>query len=98
MRRFVTSGSFRTAALAALVCVLGLQQIGSVQPKPSHEPFANSVAQQAEMIQLLKEINLQLKEQNNLLKNGVLHVTVDRAGGAGAAPAKPAGVGILKQK
>jgi hypothetical protein len=95
MRTFVTSASIRTAALAAAVCVLGFQQNGSAQPKPSHEPFANSVAQQAEMIQLLKEINLQLKEQNNLLKNGVLRVTVDRGA---AAPAKPAGIGILKTK
>ncbi|MBL9082027.1 MAG: hypothetical protein JNK76_09500 [Planctomycetales bacterium] len=107
MRRFATSASFGKALLAAAVCVLGLQQIGSAQPKPAHEPFANSVAQQAEMIQLLKEINLQLKEQNNLLKNGVLRVTVDRGPAAGAgvgtAPAKPAGskpagAGLLKPR
>lgn len=93
MRRLPVTATIRTAALAAGVCVLGFQQIGSAQPKPSHEPFANSVAQQAEMIQLLKEINLQLKEQNNLLKNGVLRVAVDRGGAAA-----PAGVGILKKK
>ena len=66
-----------SAAVAAICCVLGFQQTGSAQPKPTHEPFANSVAQQAEMIQLLKEINLQLKEQNQLLKTGVIRVTVD---------------------
>jgi hypothetical protein len=102
MRRYVTSASFGKALLAAAVCVLGLQQIGSAQPKPAHEPFANSVAQQAEMIQLLKEINLQLKEQNNLLKNGVLRVTVDRGPAAGpgpaTAPARPAGAGLLKPR
>ncbi len=71
------SAAFPSAAVAALVCVLGFHQTGSAQPKPAHEPFANSVAQQGEMIQLLKEINLQLKEQNQLLKTGVIRVTVD---------------------
>jgi len=71
------SAAFPSAAVAALVCVLGFHQTGSAQPKPTHEPFANSVAPQGEMIQLLKEINLQLKEQNQLLKNGVIRVTVD---------------------
>ncbi len=88
------AAAMTTAAATALVCVLGFHQTGSAQPKPSHEPFANTVAQQGEMIQLLKEINQQLKEQNNLLKNGVLRVTVDRP-----APAPAGGnVGILKKK
>lgn len=68
-----------SAAVAAFCCVLGFQQTGSAQPKPTHEPFANSVAQQAEMIQVLREINLQLKEQNDLLKSGTVHVVVDIA-------------------
>ena len=86
------SAAFPSAAVAALVCVLGFHQTGSAQPKPSHEPFANTVAQQGEMIQLLKEIHQELKEQNNLLKNGVLRVTVDRPAPAGG------NVGILKKK
>ena len=64
------------AAVAALVCVLGFYRASSAQPPKSHEPFANSVAQQAEMIQLLKDISLQLKEQNALLRTGTLQVTV----------------------
>ncbi len=64
-----------SAAAAAIVCVLGFYQAGSAQPPKSHEPFANQTAQQAEMIQLLKDISLQLKEQNQLLR-GVLRVTV----------------------
>ena len=67
------------AVVAAIVCVLGFQQTGTAQPKPTHEPFANSVAQQAEMIQLLREINHNLKEQNELLKSGTVHVVVDIA-------------------
>lgn len=65
-----------SSAVAALVCVLGFYGTGSAQPPKTHEPFANSVAQQAEMIQLLKEINQQLKEQNNLLRSGVMQVTL----------------------
>jgi hypothetical protein len=76
--RFI-SAAIPSAAVAAVCCVLGLQQTGSAQPKPSHEPFANTVAQQGEMIQVLREINQQLKEQNELLKSGTVHVVVDIA-------------------
>ena len=76
--RFI-SAAIPGAAVAAICCVLGFQQTGSAQPKPSHEPFANTVAQQAEMIQVLREINQQLKEQNELLKSGTVHVVVDIA-------------------
>jgi hypothetical protein len=69
-----------SAAVAAVVCVLGFQQTGSAQPKPMHEPFANSVAQQAEMIQVLKDIHQQLKEQNALLRSGRLTVVVGTDG------------------
>lgn len=65
-----------SAAIGALTCVLGLYGPTAAQPPKSHEPFANAAAQQAEVIQLLKEINLQLKEQNALLRTGVLQVTV----------------------
>jgi len=67
-----------SAAVAAVVCVLGFYGATSAQPpsQKSHEPFANSVAQQGEMIQLLKEINMQLKEQNELLRAGTLNVTL----------------------
>jgi hypothetical protein len=65
-----------SAAVAAVVYVLGFSGAGSAQPPKSHEPYANTVAQQAEMIQLLKEINLQLKDQNQLLRDGTLNVTL----------------------
>jgi hypothetical protein len=65
-----------SAAIAAVCCVLSFYGPTSAQPPKTHEPFANSVAQQAEMIQLLKEINLQLKEQNALLRTGTLNVTL----------------------
>lgn len=38
------------------------------------EPFANATGQRAEMIELLKEIRAQLKEQNELLASGKLQV------------------------
>lgn len=77
-KNFIT-GAIPGAAVLAICCVLGFQQTGSAQPKPTHEPFANSVAQQAEIIQVLREINMQLKEQNELLKSGTVHVVVDIA-------------------
>ena len=49
---------------------------GSAAPKEEREPFANAVAQRAEMIALLKEIHAQLKEQNQLLSSGKLTVVV----------------------
>jgi len=73
------SAAVPSILIAAIVCVLGFQQTGSAQPKPTHEPFANSVAQNAEMIQLLREINQNLKEQNELLKSGTMRVVVDVA-------------------
>jgi len=73
------SAAIPSTVVAVICCVLGFQRTGSAQPKPTHEPFANSVAQQAEMIQVLREINQQLKEQNELLKSGTVHVVVDIA-------------------
>jgi hypothetical protein len=49
---------------------------GSAAPKEEREPFANAVAQRAEMIALLKGIHAQLKEQNQLLSSGKLTVVV----------------------
>jgi hypothetical protein len=76
MRNSYLRRAAATAAICAPVYVLGLLQTTSAQPKPSHEPFANSVAQQSEMIQQLKEINQQLKDQNALLRSGRLTVVV----------------------
>ena len=68
-----------SAGVCALVCVLGFYGTGSAQPPKSHEPFANNVAQQAEMVQLLRDISRQLKEQNDLLRTGPVRVTVVQA-------------------
>jgi hypothetical protein len=69
---------------AAVVYVLEFGGSTSAQPPKSHEPFANTTQQQAEMIQVLKEISMQLKEQNALLRTGTLQVTVVQP--AGRAP------------
>ncbi len=53
-------------------CVLCFYQQG--QAAPPAEPFANATGQRAEMIELLKELNAQLKEQNELLSSGKLKV------------------------
>ncbi len=39
-------------------------------------PFANSVVQRFDMIDQLKQINAQLKEQNALLRSGTVRVLV----------------------
>jgi hypothetical protein len=57
--------------------VLGLYQTTSAQnPVPPQLPFANSVQQRFEMVDLLKETNRLLKEQNDLLRSGQLKVIV----------------------
>jgi hypothetical protein len=67
-------------ALFTLCGVLGLYRPIAAAPKDEEDraPFANSVAQRAEMISLLKEINAQLKQQNELLSSGKLTVVVDK--------------------
>jgi hypothetical protein len=62
------------AATALIAGVLGLYRTGAAAPKEEREPFANAVAQRSEMIALLKDIQAQLKEQNQLLTSGKLTV------------------------
>ena len=64
------------AAVAAVVCVLGFYRDGAAQPPKTHEPFANAAAQNVEMVQLLRDISRQLKEQNELLRSGAVQVSV----------------------
>ena len=72
MPRLLTSRWTVLIALNVLFgCVLCLERGSQAAPA---EPFANSTAQRAEMIALLKEINGQLKEQNALLASGKLQV------------------------
>jgi hypothetical protein len=78
-----TDKRFRWALLVGLnlFCwyMLGLQQRASVaqqSPTNGELPFANSVVQRFETIDQLKQINLQLKEQNALLRSGTLRVLV----------------------
>ncbi len=52
-------------------CVLCFYQPGQAAQT---EPFANPTGQRTEMIALLKELNAQLKEQNELLSSGKLQV------------------------
>lgn len=65
-----------SAAVAAAVCVLGFNGEGVAQPPKTHEPFANTTSQNAEMVQLLRDISRQLKEQNELLRSGAVQVSV----------------------
>lgn len=63
--------------LLAVVLSLGVltfYRTSDAAPEKPTEPFANAVAQRAEMIALLRELNAQLKEQNALLSSGRLQV------------------------
>ncbi|NQT38750.1 MAG: hypothetical protein HQ581_14745 [Planctomycetes bacterium] len=63
-------------AAVLIACVLGLYRTSAAPPSVPKQPFANSVEQRFEMIKLLREINSELKEQNELLRSGKLKVTV----------------------
>jgi cell division protein FtsB len=61
-------------ANAAVWCMLGFYRTTDASPREPQMPFANSIAQRNEMIEQLKAINAQLREQNELLKSGRLKV------------------------
>jgi hypothetical protein len=73
---------FRWALLIGLnlICwyMLGFHQpVSNAQQSTNGElPFANSVVQRFDMIDQLKQINAQLKEQNALLRSGTVRVLV----------------------
>ena len=72
--------SFRWAVLVTANslawCMLCFHQQGTAAPQPATPPFANAVEQRIEMIEQLKQINAQLKEQNTLLRSGTLKVVI----------------------
>jgi hypothetical protein len=57
-------------------CMLCFHQSGTAAPPAATPPFANAVEQRFDMIDQLKQINAQLKEQNALLRSGGLRVVV----------------------
>ncbi len=63
-------------ANVAVVCVLGLMGSTSAQNVPPQGPFINAVEQQLEIVNQLKALNAQIKEQNTLLRSGALQVIV----------------------
>lgn len=64
------------AANVVAWCVLVFYETSSAAKPPENEPFANSVEQRIEMIQVLRDIHTQLKEQNALLRSGQVRVVV----------------------
>lgn len=61
-----------------ILCVLGFYGTSQAQPNEPNLPFANAVEQRVEIINQLKQLNEQLKEQNALLRSGKLKVVVDK--------------------
>jgi hypothetical protein len=74
---FSISPRLLTLSLAGVVgcCVLGFYGTSGAQQQ-TPPPFANAVELQAEIVGQLKELNLQMKEQNALLRSGHLQVIV----------------------
>lgn len=65
------------AANVLCYCVLSFYQKTAAAPRTvSKPPFANSVQQRMEMIELLREIKDLLRQQNALLESGKLKVVV----------------------
>lgn len=58
------------------ICVLSFYRVSDADPPATNLPFANAVEQRIEIINQLKELNAQIKEQNALLRSGTLHVVV----------------------
>lgn len=61
-----------------ILCVLGFYGTSQAQPNEPNLPFANAVEQRVEIINQLKQLNEQLKEQNALLRSGKLKVVIDK--------------------
>lgn len=64
------------AANVLCFCVLGFYQPSGAEPRRSNQPFANAEEQREEMINLLRDLNTLVKEQNALLRSGNLNVVL----------------------
>jgi len=72
-------GGALVAAAALILGVLSFYQTTSAQTNfPAQQPFANSVQQRLDMVELQKETNRLLREQNDLLRSGQLRVVVSQ--------------------
>jgi hypothetical protein len=72
-------GGTLVAAAALILGVLSFYQTTSAQTNnPAQQPFANSVQQRLDMVELQKETNRLLREQNDLLRSGQLRVVVSQ--------------------
>ena len=81
--RTITPWAFLLIANVAMWGMLGLYQSSSAAQRGPREPFANAVAQRAEMIVQLKAISAelqnvrtQLKQQSELLQSGKVKVAI----------------------
>jgi hypothetical protein len=76
LRQTNTRWALLLTANVLFICVLSFYRVSDADPPVTNLPFANSVEQRIEMINQLKELNAQIKEQNALLRSGTLHVVV----------------------
>ena len=76
MCRKIAMAAVFLIALGVIPGVLGFYRIGRAAPTGPKQPFANPVRQRQEIIEQLKTMNRQLREQNKLLSSGQLKVIV----------------------
>lgn len=74
LRTFTPGWKTLVASHAISLTMLGFYQSSSAAPRAVQEPFANAVEQRFEIINQLKEVNTQLREQTTLLRSGKLQV------------------------
>ena len=82
--RSITPWVLLLIANIAMWGMLGFHNSSSAAPRGAREPFANAVAQRAEMIAELKAISAelrnvrtQLKQQGELLQSGKVKVVIE---------------------
>ena len=78
MRRLPGRKWFLAVALFVFLGVLSFYRPGAAAPKGAQPPFANAVAQRREIIEQLKELNQNLRQQNTLLQSGKIRVVLTK--------------------
>ena len=76
VRQNHTRWALLLSANVLFICVLSFYRVSEADPTATNLPFANSVEQRIEIINQLKELNAQIKEQNALLHSGTMRVVV----------------------
>jgi hypothetical protein len=77
--RFHWPSAVLGAAVAGMLCMLGLLQPSATAQSEEGATFANAIEQRREIIGLLRDSNALLKEQIEVLRSGKLQVITQPA-------------------